>query len=36
VHFHAPIHPRNYADRDALMEAVRAAIALGLPEWMRG
>ena len=36
VHFHATIHPRNYADRDALMEAVRAAIASGLPEWMRG
>jgi 1-acyl-sn-glycerol-3-phosphate acyltransferase len=36
VHFHATIHPRNYADREALMEAVRAAIASGLPEWMRG
>jgi 1-acyl-sn-glycerol-3-phosphate acyltransferase len=35
VHFHAAIYPRDYADRDALMEAVRSSIAAGLPEWMR-
>jgi 1-acyl-sn-glycerol-3-phosphate acyltransferase len=33
--FHAPILPANYPGRDALMAAVRAAIASGLPEWMR-
>lgn len=36
VTFHAPILPRDYATREELMEAVRAAIASGLPEWMRG
>jgi 1-acyl-sn-glycerol-3-phosphate acyltransferase len=36
ISFHAPIHPRDYATRDELSEAVRAAIASGLPEWMRG
>lgn len=35
VHFHAALHPRNYPDREALMEAVRASIASGLPERMR-
>ncbi len=35
VVFHAPILPRDYATREDLMEAVRAAIASGLPEWMR-
>jgi 1-acyl-sn-glycerol-3-phosphate acyltransferase len=34
--FHEPIFPANYATRDDLMKAVRAAIASGLPEWMRG
>lgn len=34
--FHAPIYPRNFETREQLMEAVRAAIASGLPEWMRG
>ena len=34
--FHPPIDPANYATRDDLSEAVRAAIASGLPEWMRG
>lgn len=34
--FHPPIDPRNFATRDDLMQAVRAAIASGLPEWMRG
>jgi len=33
--FHPPIDPANYATRDDLSEAVRAAIASGLPEWMR-
>ncbi|HEY1803938.1 MAG TPA: lysophospholipid acyltransferase family protein [Terracidiphilus sp.] len=33
--FHAPIDPADYATRDGLSEAVRAAIASGLPEWMR-
>ena len=34
--FHPPIYPQDFQTRDALMEAVRAAIASGLPEWMRG
>ena len=34
--FHAPVNPGDYATRDELSEAVRAAIASGLPEWMRG
>jgi 1-acyl-sn-glycerol-3-phosphate acyltransferase len=34
--FHAPIDPANYATRDELSEAVCAAIASGLPKWMRG
>ncbi|MGA2338861.1 MAG: lysophospholipid acyltransferase family protein [Terracidiphilus sp.] len=34
--FHPPIDPANYATRDELSDAVRAAIASGLPEWMRG
>jgi 1-acyl-sn-glycerol-3-phosphate acyltransferase len=33
--FHPPIYPANYASREELMAAVRAAIASGLPEWMR-
>lgn len=33
--FHPPIDPANYSTRDELSEAVRAAIASGLPEWMR-
>ncbi len=33
--FHPPIDPANFATRDELSEAVRAAIASGLPEWMR-
>jgi 1-acyl-sn-glycerol-3-phosphate acyltransferase len=33
--FHPPIDPTNYATRDELSDAVRAAIASGLPEWMR-
>jgi len=33
--FHPPLDPGDYESREALMEAVRAAIASGLPEWMR-
>jgi 1-acyl-sn-glycerol-3-phosphate acyltransferase len=36
ITFHAPIYPANFATREELLEAVRAAIASGLPEWMRG
>lgn len=35
ITFHPPIYPSQYPDRDSLMAAVRAAIASGLPEWMR-
>jgi 1-acyl-sn-glycerol-3-phosphate acyltransferase len=35
VLFHAPIDPNGYATREELLEAVRKAIASGLPEWMR-
>jgi 1-acyl-sn-glycerol-3-phosphate acyltransferase len=33
--FHPPLDPANYATRDELSDAVRAAIASVLPEWMR-
>ncbi len=33
--FHPPVNPANYATRDELSDAVRAAIASALPEWMR-
>ena len=33
--FHPPIAPSGFATREGLMQAVRAAIASGLPEWMR-
>jgi 1-acyl-sn-glycerol-3-phosphate acyltransferase len=33
--FHPPIEPAEYATRDDLSEAVHAAIASALPEWMR-
>jgi 1-acyl-sn-glycerol-3-phosphate acyltransferase len=33
--FHPPIDPADYATRDELSDAVRAAIASRLPEWMR-
>jgi 1-acyl-sn-glycerol-3-phosphate acyltransferase len=36
VVFHAPIYSAQVGDRDALMLAVREAIASGLPERMRG
>ncbi len=35
VVFHPPIDPAAFATRDNLSEAVRAAIASALPEWMR-
>ena len=33
--FHAPVCPRDFATREDLLDAVRTAIASGLPEWMR-
>lgn len=33
--FHDSIDPAGFATRDELMAVVRAAIASGLPEWMR-
>jgi 1-acyl-sn-glycerol-3-phosphate acyltransferase len=36
VVFHEPIYARNFPDREELMMAVRASIASGLPEQMRG
>jgi len=35
VVFHPPIYPANHETREDLLEAVRAAIASGLPDWMR-
>ncbi len=35
IRFHPPIYPADYATREDLIEAMRAAIASGLPEWMR-
>ena len=35
VVFHPPLYPAEFATREELSEAVRAAIAAGLPEWMR-
>ncbi|HEX4311106.1 MAG TPA: lysophospholipid acyltransferase family protein [Acidobacteriaceae bacterium] len=35
VVFHRALRPQDYASREDLMEAVRTAIASGLPEWMR-
>jgi 1-acyl-sn-glycerol-3-phosphate acyltransferase len=34
--FHPPVYPRDYATREDLLQAVRASVASGLPEWMRG
>ncbi len=34
--FHPPLYPRDFATRDDLLAAAPAAIASGLPEWMRG
>lgn len=36
VVFHTPLEPRDFANREDLVSAVRQAIASGLPEWMRG
>jgi 1-acyl-sn-glycerol-3-phosphate acyltransferase len=33
--FHPPIYPQQFADREQLAQAVRAAISSGLPDWMR-
>ncbi len=33
--FHAPVYPNSFATREELMDAVRRAIASGLPAWMR-
>jgi len=33
--FHPPIDPAGFSTREELMRTVRAAIASGLPEWMR-
>jgi 1-acyl-sn-glycerol-3-phosphate acyltransferase len=35
ITFHEPIDPGSFDGREELMEAVRTAIASGLPEWMR-
>ena len=35
ITFHAPLYPADFETREDLMAAVRAAIASGLPEWMR-
>ncbi len=35
ITFHEPLDPAKFGSREELMEAVRAAIASGLPEWMR-
>jgi len=33
--FHPPVYPASFATREALLDAVRTAVASGLPEWMR-
>jgi 1-acyl-sn-glycerol-3-phosphate acyltransferase len=33
--FHPPLNPSSFSSREDLMAAMKAAIALGLPEWMR-
>ena len=35
VIFHPPIEPKDFVNRDCLMEKVRAAIDSGLPEELR-
>jgi 1-acyl-sn-glycerol-3-phosphate acyltransferase len=35
VVFHPPIDPAGFATREELTQAVRTAVASGLPEWMR-
>jgi 1-acyl-sn-glycerol-3-phosphate acyltransferase len=34
--FHAPLYPGDFATREDLLQAMRSAIASGLPERMRG
>ena len=36
VVFHAPVNPADFRTREDLLKAVRAVIASGLPEFMRG
>jgi len=36
ITFHEPLDPKDFRTREELMEAVRAAVASELPEWMRG
>jgi 1-acyl-sn-glycerol-3-phosphate acyltransferase len=36
ITFHQPLDPKQFSSREELMAAMRAAIASGLPEWMRG
>ncbi|HWE83409.1 MAG TPA: lysophospholipid acyltransferase family protein [Terracidiphilus sp.] len=36
ITFHEPLDPKRFSSREELMAAVRASIASGLPEWMRG
>ena len=33
--FHPPLYPQQFAGREDLAQAVRAAISCGLPDWMR-
>ena len=35
VVFHPPIDPADFPTREELTQAVRPAVASGLPEWMR-
>jgi len=35
ITFHGAVYPAGFATREELMQAVRTAIASGLPEWMR-
>lgn len=35
IQFHPPLYPANFSSREELMDAMRTAIASGLPEWMR-
>jgi 1-acyl-sn-glycerol-3-phosphate acyltransferase len=35
ITFHQPLDPEAFSSREDLMEAVRTAIASGLPEWMQ-
>jgi len=35
ITFHSPVSPTAFTNRQQLMDAVRTAIASGLPEWMR-